>query len=156
MCPSWPKEHDWKSCKRRQPFQEFESLHLRQQKGKCFRTSFFVIRRDEEVRNDLQEARRKCADWEKAPVELSIAGEENLFICAKRPRQLCKKYKFPLDNPKISGNNIMWNESSIFNKNCSPVTELRAGKRTCKGGLFFYTHFCAEGPYKLICRSVFI
>ena len=30
MCPSWPKEHDWKSCKRRTPFQGFKSLHLRQ------------------------------------------------------------------------------------------------------------------------------
>ena len=34
MCPSWPKEHDWKSCKRQPPFQEFESLHLRQEKSK--------------------------------------------------------------------------------------------------------------------------
>ena len=30
-CPSWSKEHDWKSCKRSTPFQEFESLTLRQE-----------------------------------------------------------------------------------------------------------------------------
>ncbi len=34
MCPSWPKEHDWKSCKRRTPFQGFKSLHLRQKKSR--------------------------------------------------------------------------------------------------------------------------
>ena len=29
-CPSWSKEHDWKSCKRPKPFRGFESLALRQ------------------------------------------------------------------------------------------------------------------------------
>ena len=28
-CPSWSKEHDWKSCKRPKPFRGFESLALR-------------------------------------------------------------------------------------------------------------------------------
>ena len=31
-CPSWSKEHDWKSCKRPKPFRGFESLALRQKK----------------------------------------------------------------------------------------------------------------------------
>ena len=29
-CPSWPKEHDWKSCNRSKPVRGFESLALRQ------------------------------------------------------------------------------------------------------------------------------
>ncbi len=28
-CPSWPKEHDWKSCRRLKPSRGFESLSLR-------------------------------------------------------------------------------------------------------------------------------
>ena len=28
-CPSWPKEHDWKSCRRINPSQGFKSLALR-------------------------------------------------------------------------------------------------------------------------------
>ena len=31
-CPSWSKEHDWKSCKRPKPFRGFESLALRQKR----------------------------------------------------------------------------------------------------------------------------
>ena len=34
MCPSWPKEHDWKSCNALPSIQEFESLHLRHLKAK--------------------------------------------------------------------------------------------------------------------------
>ena len=31
-CPSWSKEHDWKSCKLLKRFRGFESLALRQRK----------------------------------------------------------------------------------------------------------------------------
>ena len=35
------------------------------------------------IRNELQEARKMCADWEKAPVELSIA-EKRIHLCPPR------------------------------------------------------------------------
>ena len=55
MCPSWPKEHDWKSCKRRTPFQGFKSLHLRQKKQKVLlHLLFFYTNRDLNPRGFLR------------------------------------------------------------------------------------------------------
>ena len=34
MCPSWPKEHDWKSCKSLTRLLGFESPHLRHRRHK--------------------------------------------------------------------------------------------------------------------------
>ena len=40
-CPSWPKEHDWKSCNRSKPVRGFESLALRQNEKQVARPAFF-------------------------------------------------------------------------------------------------------------------
>ena len=43
-CPSWSKEHDWKSCKRLKAFRGFESLALRQEKKVVSSgTAFFLF-----------------------------------------------------------------------------------------------------------------
>ena len=56
-CPSWSKEHDWKSCKRPKPFRGFESLALRQKekppKRVVFSFLFECVKRDS---NPLGEA----------------------------------------------------------------------------------------------------
>ena len=39
-CPSWPKEHDWKSCNRSKPVRGFESLALRQNEKQVARPAF--------------------------------------------------------------------------------------------------------------------
>ena len=39
-CPSWPKEHDWKSCNRSKPVRGFESLALRQNEKQAARPAF--------------------------------------------------------------------------------------------------------------------
>ena len=41
-CPSWPKEHDWKSCNRSKPVRGFESLALRQNEKQVARPAFCI------------------------------------------------------------------------------------------------------------------
>ena len=41
-CPSWPKEHDWKSCNRSKPVRGFESLALRQNEKQVTRPAFCI------------------------------------------------------------------------------------------------------------------
>ncbi len=45
-CPSWPKEHDWKSCKRLQPFRGFESLTLRKRRSAVQNSRSTFVGRD--------------------------------------------------------------------------------------------------------------
>lgn len=78
MCPSWPKEHDWKSCKRLKPFPGFKSLHLRQ-KGKSTGGCFFLfsIIKKQGFETRFQILRPKAEKiWEKGPVDLSITNRE--------------------------------------------------------------------------------
>ena len=46
MCPSWPKEHDWKSCKSLTRLLGFESPHLRQKTKSHLRVTFCFCCKD--------------------------------------------------------------------------------------------------------------
>ena len=63
-CPSWPKEHDWKSCNRSKPVRGFESLALRQNEKQVARPAFcFGKKEGFEQGGSRHSLRKKTVRW---------------------------------------------------------------------------------------------
>ena len=77
MCPSWPKEHDWKSCKSLTRLLGFESPHLRHRRHKLhiacgdFLLSFY-----------RKSPRTHCAA-PPLPKKLTLFGDPDICFCCK-------------------------------------------------------------------------
>ena len=99
-CPSWPKEHDWKSCNRSKPVRGFESLALRQNEKQVARPAFCI------GKNKQRDSNKEGADLsaeENSPVDCFCRrgqGEkrrEGARECAE---------KIPCSPPKVHRNSI--------------------------------------------------
>ncbi len=89
-CPSWSKEHDWKSCKRPKPFRGFESLALRQKRATHFLVccSFLVYFKSKgfEQGGSKRSLRKKTVRWTVfADVATSVARRESTIVLGKIP-----------------------------------------------------------------------
>ncbi len=64
-CPSWPKEHDWKSCNRSKPVRGFESLALRQNEKQVARPAFCFSKTKRGIRTRREQTclRKKTVRW---------------------------------------------------------------------------------------------
>ena len=64
-CPSWPKEHDWKSCNRSKPVRGFESLALRQNEKQVARPAFCFGKTKRGIRTRREQTclRKKTVRW---------------------------------------------------------------------------------------------
>ena len=65
-CPSWPKEHDWKSCNRSKPVRGFESLALRQKiksVAKAMLFIFLIYYKGFEQGGSKRSLRKKTVRW---------------------------------------------------------------------------------------------
>ena len=77
MCPSWPKEHDWKSCKSLTRLLGFESPHLRHRRHKLhsacgdFLLSFY------------RKSPRAHYAAPPLPKKLTLFGDPDICFCCK-------------------------------------------------------------------------
>ena len=75
MCPSWPKEHDWKSCKSLTRLLGFESPHLRHRRHglHIVRDDFFISKK-----SSAHSFRRSSS-----PQKLTLFGDPDICFCCK-------------------------------------------------------------------------
>ena len=77
MCPSWPKEHDWKSCKSLTRLLGFESPHLRHRRHglHIVRDDFFISKKSS------AHSFRRSSSPQKA---YAFRGPDICFCCKER------------------------------------------------------------------------
>ena len=93
-CPSWPKEHDWKSCNRSKPVRGFESLALRQNEKQVARPAFCFGKKNKGIRTRREQT--KSAE-ENSPVDCfrrrgqGAERREGAQACAEKTLALRRK-----------------------------------------------------------------
>ena len=91
-CPSWPKEHDWKSCNRSKPVRGFESLALRQKIKSVAKAMLFIFcligYKGFEQGGSKRSLRKKTARWtafadvvkERSDAKATAVAEKSLAL----------------------------------------------------------------------------
>ena len=99
-CPSWPKEHDWKSCNRSKPVRGFESLALRQNEKQVARPAFCIGKTKRGIRTRREQTclRKKTVRWTvfadvvKERSDAKVHGSAPKKSLALRHKKNCKPY----------------------------------------------------------------
>ena len=83
-CPSWPKEHDWKSCNRPKPVRGFESLALRQNEKQVVRPAFCFGKTKRGIRTRREQT--KSAE-ENSPVDCFCRRGQGAKVHGSAPKK---------------------------------------------------------------------
>ena len=77
MCPSWPKEHDWKSCKSLTRLLGFESPHLRHR-----RHGLHIVRGDFFIAY-IKVISSLISSFLLSPKSCTFRGTPDIYFCCK-------------------------------------------------------------------------